>query len=206
MTQTKSSLTISVLPAEIGGGTYKNDQEKQEHMFWDIYQHPGHCICTQEMEAAWFDGVVEAASPEPVEELVLPVQSSSHRGGSRGGDIHGVDTANPAHYPNGVTPLIPRGELTKSRFLVTNGRCSARGPDLGWRSVKIVKALTGALISQCQIVEEMTGAELLNCVTTLASRALNVPRLCLLFTWTCSSVPQEVVACATLITSADWLT
>ena len=152
----------------------------------------------QSPEAAWFDGEVEAASPEPVEELGLPVQSSSHRGGSHGGDINGVDTANPAHYPNGVTPLIPRGELTKSRFLVTNGRCSARGPDLGWRSVKIVKALTGALISQCQIVEEMTGAELLNCVTTLASRALNVPRLCLLFTWTCSSVPQEVVACATL--------
>ena len=51
MTQTKSSLTISVLPAEIGGGNYKNDQEKQEHMFWDIVQHPGHCICAQEMEA-----------------------------------------------------------------------------------------------------------------------------------------------------------
>ena len=35
----------------IWGGIYKNDQAKQEHMFWDIVQHPGHCICAQEMEA-----------------------------------------------------------------------------------------------------------------------------------------------------------
>ena len=49
--------TNEVFPYNFGiacgnwGGNYKNDQAKQEHMFWDIYQHPGHCICAQEMEA-----------------------------------------------------------------------------------------------------------------------------------------------------------
>ena len=52
-----SCATDDVFPFNFGiacgnwGGNYKNDQAKQEHMFWDIYQHPGHCICAQEMEA-----------------------------------------------------------------------------------------------------------------------------------------------------------